>query len=348
MDKLQTLSLNMCQNLDSIENLPIHVECLKLNNLSSLLALPSQIGELSDLTTLIISDCHHLVELPSAIGSLEKLSHLDVAHCGSLQELPVEVADLAYLQTLRICSCRGIKSMPTSLRSLKALEHLKVSRCTKLSSLPADLDKLPKLEKLDLSYCQRDAIFGIFAHKNKKNWKERSVLKDLSLEGCRVGDNIFDRILPNLPKKLIALDLDDTGITSLDGFFSESGSLPRGIVDLDLSNSPFLDDSNSKYHQSCLERLVHRYPCLEYIGTTNDDESSAFSLQTYFMLRFNESGRALLSDDLKPSIPMCLWPQVLSRVQNVVRHVGRNDSKRMEASILFEFLHGPVMLNRRI
>jgi hypothetical protein len=58
---------------------------------------------------------------------------------------------------------------------------------------------------------------------------------------------------------------------------------------------------------------MKEYPRLEYIGT-NDDESS-FSLETYFMLRFNELGRALLSDDLKPSIPMCLWRLVLTRVQ---------------------------------
>jgi len=344
LENLETLSLNMCPELCSIETFPRHVECLKIKNLSSLRALPSQIGDLSDLTTLIIGDCHNLVEIPSEIGRLGRLSYLDISHCAGLPELPAEVLDLGKLQTLRICSCRGIQSMPPSLRPLTALEDLKVSRCTQMTQLPADLDQLPNLEKLDLSYCQRDALFDLFAHK----WNEKCSLKDLSLEGCRVGDDFFTKILANLPTKLIALDLDDTGITSLDGFFSSKSGhgLPRGIVDLDLSNSPFLEYSDSKYHQSSLERLLERYPCLEYIGT-NDDESS-FSLQTYFMLRFNEAGRALLrSDGLKPSIPAYLWPYVLSRVQNVVQHVGRNDSKCMEASILFEFLHGPVMLDSR-
>jgi Leucine-rich repeat (LRR) protein len=157
----------MCQNLYSIENLATHVECLKVKNLSALRTLPAQTGELSNLDTLVVSNCqHNLVELLAAITTLKK--HLDVSHCGGLEGLPVEIGHLSNLRTLRIGSCRNIKSIPESLQSLTTLQDLKILWGAELTSIPADLDQLPKLDTIDLTYCYRDAVFGLFDSK----WKE--------------------------------------------------------------------------------------------------------------------------------------------------------------------------------
>lgn len=72
-------------------------EVFKLNSLKRLFIevedlteIPKEIGNLSNLSDLIIRGCHNLKELPKEIGNLSNLTDLTIEDCPNLKELPKE------------------------------------------------------------------------------------------------------------------------------------------------------------------------------------------------------------------------------------------------------------------
>lgn len=57
---------------------------LDVSGCSSLVELPSSIGNATNLNELFLSRCPNMVELPSSIGNATKLKKLDLSGCSSL------------------------------------------------------------------------------------------------------------------------------------------------------------------------------------------------------------------------------------------------------------------------
>ncbi|EOA26190.1 hypothetical protein CARUB_v10019627mg [Capsella rubella] len=78
---------------------------------SSLVNLPSSIGDLTNLEDLDLSNCSNLVELPSSIGNLQRLSSLTLRGCSKLEALPTNI-NLKSLSILDLTDCSQLKSFP--------------------------------------------------------------------------------------------------------------------------------------------------------------------------------------------------------------------------------------------
>jgi len=134
--RLQYLGIDSCTKLEgrgssSEEFLPLpQLERLNLQRCGSLLEIPKLPASLGELD---IWECHSLVALPSNLGDLAKLRHLRLFWCSELKALPDGMDGLTSLERLMIHSCPGINKFPQGLlQQLPALKSLKIDGCPDL------------------------------------------------------------------------------------------------------------------------------------------------------------------------------------------------------------------------
>ncbi|MBE9063084.1 leucine-rich repeat domain-containing protein [cf. Phormidesmis sp. LEGE 11477] len=119
-------------------------------NLSScdLTELPPEVGKLSDLEWLILSD-NRLKSLPESITQLTNLQCLDLSG-NLLSDLPESIGYLTELQELNL-SGNYLSTFPDIIRQLPALRWL-VLNSNQISNLPIWTEDLAKLDVLDLRW----------------------------------------------------------------------------------------------------------------------------------------------------------------------------------------------------
>jgi hypothetical protein len=94
--------------------------------------LPSELSNLSKLTSLYILSCQKLSFLPESLKQVTSLQTLEIHSCPELKALPGWIGNLAFLRPLVISKCHGIKSLPEGLMNLSNLQHLSVRGCLAL------------------------------------------------------------------------------------------------------------------------------------------------------------------------------------------------------------------------
>ena len=153
---LQELDLTGCSSLvelpSSIGN-AIHLMKLHLGECSSLVELPFSIGNAIHLEKLDLTGCSSLVELPSSIGNATNLEFLSLRSCSRLVELPSCFGNIRNLEELDLSDCSSLVGVPSSIGNTTNLKHLKFSRCSSLVELPASIGNLHKLYSLILKEC---------------------------------------------------------------------------------------------------------------------------------------------------------------------------------------------------
>ena len=117
---------------------------LSFNNLTS---LPSEIGNLTNLTSLDFS-FNNLTSLPSEIGNLTNLLSIDLSN-NNLTLLPPEIGNLANLTSIYLSS-NNLTSLPSEIEGLVNLTSVYLSN-NNLKSLPPEIKSLTNLPSLDLS-----------------------------------------------------------------------------------------------------------------------------------------------------------------------------------------------------
>jgi hypothetical protein len=133
MPRLRSLRIWHCTNLEgkgssAEEILPLpHLERLWIASCGRLLEIPKLPASLEEMK---ISYGISLVALPSNLGNLAKLRMLGMWGCDGLRELPDGMDGLTSLERLSISGCPGIEKFPQGLlRRLSALKYLCIHGC---------------------------------------------------------------------------------------------------------------------------------------------------------------------------------------------------------------------------
>ncbi|KAF3507335.1 hypothetical protein F2Q69_00009318 [Brassica cretica] len=186
MDLSHSINLKELPNLSTATNL----RELDLDNCSSLVELPSSIGNLTNLKRLNLKLCSSLMELPSSIGNMTNLENLDLSGCLNLVGLPFSIGNMTNLKKLFLSvalpysmtakylyGCSSLLELPSSIGNMTNLENLDLKGCSSLVELPYSIGNMTNLENLDLKGCS-SLVELPYSIGNMTN------LETLDLNGC--------------------------------------------------------------------------------------------------------------------------------------------------------------------
>lgn len=175
LDKLKTLYLSYCENLEEVPSFDMmpNLERVKLEGCNSLREVSPSFGVLMKLTSMELIDCPSLEKLPSCI-EMGSLKSLKLSCLPKLRELP-ETKGMHRLLTLELTNCQYLEKLP-NFDQMESLETLKLSCLPKVITfpppdgmhclqdivieyvpiveLPASIGNLRSLKQLRLSHCK--------------------------------------------------------------------------------------------------------------------------------------------------------------------------------------------------
>jgi len=218
--QLATLNLSTF-NFSSFNNL----ESLVIRSFELYGTIRKQIGHLSKLTRLDLSDNYLEGQVPPSLGNLSKLTHIDLSDNNLQGHIPSSQGNLIQLQELDISHNNLTGSIPHELGFLKNLTRLDLSNNRFKGEIPSSLGNLKQLEDLDISF---NDLTGSIPH-------ELGFLKNLTY--LELSNNRFKGEIPsslgNL-KQLLKLNISHNNI---------QGSIPhelrflKNLSTLDLSHN---------------------------------------------------------------------------------------------------------------
>lgn len=189
-----------------------NLEYLEINA-SEITIIPTSIGDLSKLKTLIICNGYDPIRIPSELGKLTQLTKLQLYnyHFGSL---PSEIGNLVNLESTMLCG--DLTELPSSIQNWKKLRSLYLAG-NNFKKTPSPVFHLTQLENLDLS-------------DNKLSQLNDSILLLKQLKELGLGSNIeLDQLPPRICElqKLETMYLQNTKISSLPLCLNQINSLGR-------------------------------------------------------------------------------------------------------------------------
>ncbi|XP_054783912.1 disease resistance-like protein DSC1 isoform X2 [Prosopis cineraria] len=114
-----------------------NIEQLRLDGCQSLINLPYNNAELSDLRSLNISGCNNLASnLHLLLDGFCSVEELLLNDCSNLYELPNNISILSSLQELSLSGSTNLQTVPASIKHLSRLQCLRLDECERLRSLP--------------------------------------------------------------------------------------------------------------------------------------------------------------------------------------------------------------------
>ncbi|KAI8014294.1 putative LRR receptor-like serine/threonine-protein kinase [Camellia lanceoleosa] len=236
----------------------ISLQVLDLRSCSITGAIPSSFGNLTNLTSLYLSDNVLDGIVPSSFGQLSRLSVLDLSQNSLTGFIPLSFASLMNLTLLNMSSNLLSGIIPPAIGSLSKLQYLNLSSNNLSSSIPAQLGDLSSLVDLDLS---SNSFSGSVSAdlRGLRNLKKMVIGNNL-LTGSLPGD-----LFPALTQlQFIFLNHNDfTGVVNLsqNTFYGGLTSVLRRFNFIDLSGNyfegmvPDYAPSNASLIRNCLRNL---------------------------------------------------------------------------------------------
>ena len=90
-----------------------------------------------------LSYCRSLTTIPSEIGDMINLTHLYLIWCVSLTTLPPEIGDMINLTTLELSNCESLTTLPREIGDMINLTELCLTGC------PIPIDNIsPNIQRL--------------------------------------------------------------------------------------------------------------------------------------------------------------------------------------------------------
>ena len=123
---------------------------LTLNSLSG--EIPSELGNLANLTWLWLGGNSLSGEIPSELGNLANLTRLDLSNNSLSGEIPSELGNLAQLTRLDLSNNSLSGEIPSELGNLAQLTWLDLSNNSLSGEIPSELGNLAHLTGLWLEY----------------------------------------------------------------------------------------------------------------------------------------------------------------------------------------------------
>jgi Leucine-rich repeat (LRR) protein len=173
------------------------LKSLTISDVKIVSTLPKEIGQLRSLQKLTLRNLPDLKSIPPTIGSLENLRELSIENCHSLHIVPVTLFKLKRLKSLNVTGT-PIKYLSKYIGLLKSVRYLTLHSTT-FKIIPKEVGYLTKLLKLSVS-----------GESLPKEIKHLKLLRELKTE-----------VLKPLPaeigqlQKLKFLDLSDSNFKSL-------------------------------------------------------------------------------------------------------------------------------------
>ncbi|XP_019100156.1 PREDICTED: probable disease resistance protein RPP1 isoform X2 [Camelina sativa] len=174
---LRWMNLSYSKDLEELPDLSTatNLEELRLQGCSSIVELPSSIGNATNLQELNLCGCSSLVKIPSSIENMTNLRELHLSNCPNLVELPSSInatnfkqlllqncsrvvelpaiENATNLQILDLNNCSSLRELPPSIGSATNLQRLDISGCSSLVKLPSSIGDITNLKDFNLSNC---------------------------------------------------------------------------------------------------------------------------------------------------------------------------------------------------
>ncbi len=154
-------------------------------------AIPPELGDLTNLTRLILSFCGLTGSIPPELGKLGRLQTLWLAENRLSGPTPPELGDLAALTELQLDDNRLVGPIPHQLANAAELEQLHLANNALSGAIPIWLAGLDKLRLLDLSGNRLSdylpAAFGDFARLEYLNLAYNDLFGAIPSELGRLG-----------------------------------------------------------------------------------------------------------------------------------------------------------------
>ncbi|PKA53853.1 Piriformospora indica-insensitive protein 2 [Apostasia shenzhenica] len=281
---LRTLSFYKCFRSYSSTTLPSSgwrqlagsLETLEFRSNEGLVGeIPTEIGLLSNLQSLVLVENGLGGSLPHELGSLVRLRRLSLARNRFLGFIPVSLGtNLNELLILDLSSNFLTGSIPSSVSGFTSLLKLDLSNNLLNESLPLELGNLKNLILLDL---QNNSLSGGLI----PSVQYMISLEDLVLSNNPLGGNLIDLEWKNL-QNITNLDLSNASIT---GMIPESmaelkrlrflaldnnnlcGSVPPKLAELPDLNALYLNGNNLTgeigFSEEFFRRLGRRFGSIE-------------------------------------------------------------------------------------
>jgi len=132
----------------TVSNGRVTVLRMAANNLNG--TLPSSLGSLNALDTILMSDNHLTGGIPASLGLLSELRFLDMVNDNLTGEIPTELGDLINLTTCHLAFNHLSGPIPSSLGNLSKLRQLNLEENNLSGSIPSSLGNIPDLYDLYL------------------------------------------------------------------------------------------------------------------------------------------------------------------------------------------------------
>ncbi|MGL5682049.1 MAG: leucine-rich repeat domain-containing protein [Marinifilaceae bacterium] len=177
MEHLKELNLSMSgvtQLPDDLGNVT-SLEIINLSNCGKLREIPVTLSNATNLKVVKLNGCPGVMELPETMGQINTLEELNLSGCG-IATLPENITGWKNLLLLNIERCNNLLSLPENIGELPKLKQFQFSNCSSLQSLPESIVKLP-IENLNLSNCSSLSTLP-------ENMGELSQLTEINLSGC--------------------------------------------------------------------------------------------------------------------------------------------------------------------
>lgn len=273
---LKVLSVSSCF-LSPIQNpvkLPISnwdkfsqsLESLTLRSNPGLVGtIPSAIGSLMNLQSLVLLENGLTGELPQSIGNLVRLRQLVLAGNYLVGEVPANYGRLSELLIFDASRNNQSGVLPSTLGYLNSLLKLDLSNNMLEGVLPRELGRIKNLTLLDISH---NKLRGGLV----RTLKELVSLKNLVLSNNPIGGDLLGVRWENF-QNLEALDLSNIGL---------EGSVPESMAKM--KRLRFLDLSNNNLSGS-LSRSLEKLPCLRALHVNGNNLTGRLDFSDWFYMK---------------------------------------------------------------